>query len=154
MHNKHHYYHSHSPPPQPTAPITDFGPYPFVTDIVKATDANDFYRSALWTGNYLQTTLMSIPVGGEIGLEVHPDTDQFLRIEQGAGVVQMGNAKDNLYLVQQVFDDFAVIVPAGTWHNITNTGNVPLKLYSIYAPPHHPYGTIHQTKAIADMMED
>ena len=153
MYNDYNYYHPHMPPHQPSAPITDFGPYPFVTDIPKATLANDYYRSALWTGQYLQTTLMSIPVGEDIGLEIHTDTDQFLRIEQGSGLVQMGNSRDNLYYAQQVFDDFAVFVPAGTWHNITNTGNVPLKLYSIYAPPHHPHGTIHQTKAIADMME-
>lgn len=113
---------------------TDFGPNPFVVDITKATLNNDTYRTALWTGNHLQLTLMSIPVGGDIGLEVHPNVDQFLRIEQGQGLVQMGNSKENLYLQQPAFDDFAIFVPAGTWHNVVNTGNKPLKLYSIYAP--------------------
>ncbi|MCL2631075.1 MAG: cupin domain-containing protein [Firmicutes bacterium] len=128
---------------------TDYGAMPFVIDINKATLANDTYRTALWTGKYLQSTLMSINPQDDIGLEVHKDTDQFLRIEEGQGVVQMGNAKDNLYFQQNVYGDSAVFVPAGTWHNITNTGKTPMKIYTIYAPPHHPHGTIHQTKAIA-----
>ena len=132
---------------------TDFGPNPFVADITKATLNNDTYRTALWTGKHLQLTVMSVPVGGDIGLEVHPDVDQFLRIEEGQGLTQMGNSRDNLYLQQPVFDDFAIFIPAGTWHNVINTGNKPLKLYSIYAPPHHPHGTIHQTKAIAELAE-
>jgi len=97
---------------------------------------------------------MTIPPGGDIGLEVHPGTDQFLRIEQGQGIVQMGRDRNRLNFRQTVFNDFAIFVPAGTWHNLTNIGNTPLRLYSIYAPPHHPPGTIHATKAIADMMGD
>jgi len=133
---------------------TDYGPLPFVIDITKATLANDNYRTALWTGKYLQSTLMSINPGDDIGLEVHPDTDQFLRIESGTGVVQMGTSRENLYFQQNVYDDYAVFVPAGTWHNITNTGKTAMKIYTIYAPPHHPWGTIHQTKAIAEQMGD
>ena len=114
---------------------------------------NDTFRTALWTGKHLQLTTMSIPVGGDIGLEVHPDLDQFLRIEDGHGLVQMGNSKDNLYFRQPAYNDYAIFVPAGTWHNLTNMGNKPLKLYSIYAPPSHPFGTVHQTKAIADAEE-
>ena len=137
----------------PSAAITDYGPNPFVVDINKATLHNDTFRTALWTGNHLQLTLMSIPVGGDIGLEMHPNVDQFLRIENGQGVVQMGDSKEHLYLRQPVFDDFAIFIPAGTWHNLTNTGNKPIKLYSIYAPPNHPWGTVHQTKEIAERME-
>jgi mannose-6-phosphate isomerase-like protein (cupin superfamily) len=96
---------------------------------------------------------MSIPAGGDIGLEIHPHVDQFLRIEEGQGLAQMGNTKENLYISQPVYDDFAIFIPAGTWHNVINTGKTPLKLYSIYAPPNHPWGTIHQTKAIAEMTE-
>lgn len=96
---------------------------------------------------------MSLKVGEDIGLEIHPNVDQFLRIEQGQGIVQMGNRKDNLNFVQNVYDDFAIMIPAGTWHNVTNTGNIPLKLYSIYAPPQHPFGTVHVTKANALEME-
>ena len=114
---------------------------------------NDNFRTALWTGNHLQLTLMSIPAGEDIGLEAHPHVDQFLRIEDGHALVQMGNSKDNLYFRQPAFDDFAIIIPAGTWHNVTNIGSKPLKLYSIYAPPNHPWGTIHQTRAIAEAAE-
>ena len=136
-----------------SAQLTDYGPNPFVVDINKAAIYNDTFRTALWTGNYMQITLMSIPAGEDIGLEMHPDVDQFLRIEGGQGIVRMGDRKDNLYLRQPVFDDFAVFIPAGTWHNLTNTGNRPLKLYSVYAPPNHPWGTVHKTKAAAEAAE-
>ena len=133
-----------------TSTVTDYGPNPFVVDIGKATERNNTFRTALWTGKHLQLTLMNIPVGEDIGLEIHLNNDQFLCIEDGRGLVQMGNSKDNLYLNQSVDDDSAIFIPAGTWHNITNTGNEPLKLYSIYAPSAHPKGTVHQTKAIAE----
>ena len=132
---------------------TDYGPNPFVIDISKATLHNNMYRTALWTGAHLQLTLMSIPAGGDIGLEVHPNVDQFLRIEDGQGLVQMGDRQDHLYFRQPAFGDYAIFVPAGTWHNLTNTGKKPLKLYSLYAPPNHPWGTVHQTKAIAEAAE-
>ena len=130
--------------------VTDYGPNPFIIDIGNATVNNDTFRTALWTGNNLQLTLMSIPVGEEIGIEVHPDNDQFLHIESGLGVVQMVKRMYNLNFQQPVFVNSAIFVPAGIWHNIINTGDIPLKLYSIYAPPHHPWGTVHQTKAIAE----
>lgn len=129
--------------------LKDYGKQPFVIDIEEAAEQNNTFRTALWTGNHLQVTLMSINVGEDIGLEVHPTTDQFLRIEEGQGVVQMGNAKNNLTFRRNVREDSAIIVPAGTWHNLTNTGNKPLKLYSIYAPSEHPFGTVHRTKAEA-----
>lgn len=133
----------------PNREMTDYGPKPFVVNIEAATKRNNNYRTALWTGNHLQLTLMSIRVGGDIGLEIHPDTDQFLRIEQGQGIVKMGSSKDNLNFQKRVSANDAILVPAGTWHNLVNTGNVPLKLYSIYAPPHHPWGTVQRTKADA-----
>lgn len=80
---------------------------------------------------------------------MHPDVDQFLRIEQGQGIVQMGVSKENLNFQKNVYDDSAILIPAETWHNLNNTGNIPLKLYSIYAPPNHPFGTVHVTKADA-----
>ncbi len=92
---------------------------------------------------------MSLNPGEDIGLEIHPDVDQFLRIEQGQGIVQMGKSKDNLSFQRNVYEDSAIMVPARTWHNLTNIGNTPLKLYSIYAPPNHPFGTVHTTKAEA-----
>ena len=127
----------------------DYMLQPFAVDINKAAVANDNYRTTLWTGKNLQLTLMSIPVGEDIGLETHHTHDQFLRIESGNGIVQMGDAATNLYFNQPVFDDSAIFVPAGTWHNVTNTGKTPLKLYSIYAPPEHAPGTVHATKEIA-----
>lgn len=89
---------------------------------------------------------MSIDVGDDVGLEVHSDVDQFLRIEEGEGLVQMGKSKDQLTFVRDVKDDSAIMVPAGYWYNLTNTGNTSLKLYTIYAPPEHPFGTVHRTK--------
>lgn len=130
--------------------IRDYGPEPFVININEATMQNNNFRTALWTGKHLQVTLMSINVGESIGLEMHPDVDQFIRIEQGYGLVQMGNDKNNLDFERKVYDDFVIIIPAGKWHNLTNIGNVPIKLYSIYAPPNHPKGTIHRTKADAE----
>ena len=141
------------PPVRPARP-RDHGPRPHVIDINRATLQNNTYRTALWTGRHLQLTVMSIPPGEDIGLEVHLDTDQFIRIEEGQGIVQMGPSRRNLNFRQPVFNDFAVFVPAGTWHNITNIGRTPMKLYTIYAPPHHPHGTVHPTKAIAEQMGD
>lgn len=134
--------------------LKDNGPNPYVVNINEATLQNNTYRTALWTGTHLQLTLMSLNPGEDIGLEMHPDVDQFLRVEQGQGIVQMGKSKDNLTFVRNVYDDSAIIIPAGTWHNLTNTGNTPLKLYSIYAPPNHPFGTVHTTKADAMAAEE
>ena len=92
-----------------------------------------------------QVTLMTIPVGGEVGLELHPDIDQFLRIEEGEAKVMMGDSKEDLDYVRTAKADHAVFVPAGKWHNLVNIGDKPLKLYSIYAPVEHPYGTVHKT---------
>ena len=114
---------------------------------------HDNYRTALWTGENLQLTLMSIPVGGEIGLEIHTDTDQFIRVESGLALAEMGAEKDALTLRQRLDDRYAIMVPAGTWHNVTNIGTEPLKVYTLYAPPHHPHGTIQKTKAEADAAE-
>jgi mannose-6-phosphate isomerase-like protein (cupin superfamily) len=134
--------------------LKDYGPNPFVVNINEATKQNNTYRTALWTGTHLQVTVMSLNAGEDIGLEMHPDVDQFLRIEQGQGIVQMGKTKDNLTFQRNVLDDSAIMIPAGTWHNLTNTGNIPLKLYSIYAPPNHPFGTVHVTKADAEAAEE
>lgn len=133
--------------------LKDYGSNPFVINIEQASRRNRNYRTALWTGKHLQVTLMSIGVGEDIGLEVHPDVDQFIRIEQGRGVVRMGQRKDRLDFQREVGDDDAIMVPAGTWHNVVNTGHVPLKLYTIYAPPEHPFGTVHRTKEEAHHSE-
>jgi len=126
--------------------LQDYGAEPTVLDIDAYSLFNDNFRVALWTGTQLQVTLMSIPVGGDIGLELHPDVDQFLRIEDGEGKVMMGDSEESLPFIKNVERDFAVFVPAGKWHNIVNTGNKPLKLYSIYSPVEHPFGTVHKTQ--------
>lgn len=133
--------------------LKDHGKEPFVININEAARQNTAFRTAIWTGDHLQVTVMSIKPGDDVGLEVHHDIDQFLRIEEGQGLVQMGKSKNHLSFRRQVHDDSAIMVPAGTWHNITNTGHKPLKLYSIYAPPEHPFGTVHQTKKDADAAE-
>lgn len=125
----------------------DYGPQPYVVNVEELTLQNDKFRVAKWTGKNLQMTVMAIEVGGEVGLEVHDDHDQFLRIEQGTAKVEMGPAEDDLTFTQEARDDFAIFVPAGTWHNITNIGEDVLKLYSIYAPAEHEHGTIHETYA-------
>lgn len=134
--------------------LRDYGSKPFVVDIEEVTKQNNTYRTALWTGSHFQVTVMSINVGDDIGLEVHPTTDQFIRIEEGQGLVQMGDSKDRLDFQEKAYEDYAIMIPAGKWHNIINTGNKPLKVYVIYAPPEHPYGTVHETKAIAMASEE
>lgn len=131
----------------------DYGPEPLVVNMDRYTKQNPYYRTALWTGDHLQVTLMSIPVRGDIGLEMHPDIDQFIRIENGYALVMMGKSKTLLDEQQRVNGNDAVIVPAGTWHNIVNIGKTPLKLYSVYAPPKHPFGTVHKTKEEAQKSE-
>jgi len=131
----------------------DYGAEPTVLDIDAYTVSNDNFRTALWTGTYFQVTLMSIPVGGEVGLEQHTTTDQFLRIEEGEAKVVMGDSEESLTFTQAAEKDFAIIVPAGKWHNIINTGDVPLKLYSIYSPVQHPFGTVHKTFEEAEEAE-
>lgn len=122
-------------------------------NIEEATTKNETFRTVLFTGKQMQLTVMSIPAGGEIGLEAHDHVDQFLRVEEGSARVVMGASKDKLDETHELKDDWAVIVPAGTWHNVINTGSGPLKLYSIYSPPEHPAGTVHRTKAEADAAE-
>ena len=95
-------------------------------------------------------TLMCIPPGGDIGLEIHEDTDQYIRIEMGRALVRMGTCKNQMDFQQNLFRGDGIFIPAGTWHNIINTGRNSLKVSSIYAPPHHPYGTVHRTKKDAE----
>jgi mannose-6-phosphate isomerase-like protein (cupin superfamily) len=129
--------------------VKDIGPEPQSFDLEQQTMENSNYRTVAWSGKYLQLTLMSIPEGQDIGLEMHPKTDQFLRLDAGQGRAQMGPTQDNLEFDQNVSDGWCILVPAGTWHNVTNIGNEPMQLYAIYAPAHHMPGKIHATAAIA-----
>jgi mannose-6-phosphate isomerase-like protein (cupin superfamily) len=119
----------------------------WIDDIERATLDNETFRTVLFTGDHVQLTVMHIEPGGDIGEEVHEGQDQFLRIEAGRARVELGDE------VHEVEDDWAVIVPAGVRHNVINTGPEPLKVYSLYAPPHHPDGTVHRTRADADAAE-
>jgi mannose-6-phosphate isomerase-like protein (cupin superfamily) len=133
--------------------IKDIGPQPQAFDIERATKANTSYRSVAWSGRYLQVTLMAIPPGDDIGLEAHPETDQFIRLDGGIGRVQMGAAKDDLTFEQEVSDGWCVLVPAGTWHNITNTGTKPMQVYTVYAPVHHAANIVQATAKDAEADE-
>jgi mannose-6-phosphate isomerase-like protein (cupin superfamily) len=116
----------------------------FCDNIEERTVANSDFRHVLYTGHNLQLVLMTLQPGEEIGSEVHEDRDQFFRIEEGEGVVDIDGVAND------VRDDFAVIVPAGARHNVRNTGDRPLKLYTIYGPPEHKDQVVQATKAEAD----
>ncbi|OPY62455.1 MAG: Cupin domain protein [Syntrophorhabdaceae bacterium PtaU1.Bin034] len=111
----------------------------YVIDIEKATEENTFFRKVLFTAPNSQLVVMSLKPGEEIGTEVH-ELDQFIRIEEGNGRAVLDGVE------HAIEDDWAVVIPAGTTHNIINTGSEPMKLYTIYSPPEHPEGTIHKTK--------
>lgn len=114
-------------------------------DIEKYTKKNENFRTTVWTGNNIQMTLMSIPVGGDIGKEIHTNIEQFIRVESGKGMVYIGDTEDEYNFQQEIKDDEAVFIPVGKWHNIKNIGDKPLKLYSIYGPVEHARGTVHVT---------
>lgn len=120
----------------------------FVDDIEDLTEENTDFRRVLYTGKSLQLVLMSIEPGGEIGEEVHDDRDQFFRVEEGKGEIWIDGNRS------EVKSDFAMLVPAGARHNVVNTGDKPLKLYTLYAPPEHRDGTVHATKADADASDE
>lgn len=120
----------------------------FVADIEELTEKNGDFRRVLYTGKNLQLVLMAIGPGGEIGEEVHDDRDQFFRVEKGKGEVVIDGHRS------KIKSDDAIIVPAGARHNIINSGNEPLRLYTLYAPPEHRDGTVHPTRADAEASEE
>jgi mannose-6-phosphate isomerase-like protein (cupin superfamily) len=125
----------------------------WVGDIERETLDNDTFRTVVFTGEHTQLTVMRLAPGEDIGWEAHHDRDQFLRIEQGRGRAEFGSSEDEVAERHDVEDDWAVVVPAGVWHNVVNTGDDELKLYSLYSPPEHPDGTVHRTKAEAEAAE-
>ena len=120
----------------------------FVADIGELTEGNSDFRRVLYTGENLQLVLMAIPPNEAIGEEVHQDRDQFFRVEKGKGEVWIDGR------LSKIMSDDAIIVPAGARHNIVNTGDKPLQLYTLYAPPEHRDGTVHVTKADAEAAEE
>lgn len=123
--------------------IIDYGPHPYVVNIREATLNNHSFRMTEWTGNHLQLTLMSIPIGDAISLAHHDNFDEFIKIKEGQGIVKMGTRRDRLNYQANITTNYAFIVPAGTWHTLINTGDTILKLYCICSPPQHPHNTIH-----------
>ncbi|HUP76718.1 MAG TPA: cupin domain-containing protein [Acidimicrobiales bacterium] len=126
----------------------------WVDDIERVTLDNGNFRAVIYTGEHTQLTVMRLGPGEEIGWEVHPHLDQFLRIEQGDARLDLGRDEAEVDEQHELSDDWAIIVPAGVWHNVISTGSTDVKLYSLYSPPEHPAGTIHRTKAEADEDED
>lgn len=120
----------------------------YIDDIQKQTLLNESFRKVLFTGKYSQLVVMCLQPGENIGLEIHPNTDQFFRIEQGAGKIIMDGKEFDAQ------DDFGIVITAGTEHDVVNTSDSEgLKLYTIYSPPNHPEGTVHKNKAEADEYE-
>jgi len=120
----------------------------YVGHIEKETLKNKYFRRVLFTGKHAQLVVMSLKPGEEIGNEVHAKVDQFFRIEQGAATFVFNGKK------RKVLNADAVVVPAGTYHNVVNSSKTEtLKLYTIYSPPNHPAGTVHKTKAEAEAAE-
>ena len=120
----------------------------FVDDIEELTESNKDFRRVLYTGKHLQLVLMSLKPGEEIGEAVHDNHDQFFRIEKGKGEVLIDGVKT------KVKADFAIIVPAGARHNVINTGDKALRLYTLYSPPEHRDGIVRATKAEAEASEE
>ena len=120
----------------------------FVDNIEDLTKDNSDFRRVLYTAKKIQLVLMALRPGEEIGEEVHHDGDQFFRVEKGKGEIWIDG------VMTKVEDDMAMIVPAGARHNVRNTGNKPLKLYTLYAPPEHIDGTVHATKSDASASKE
>lgn len=120
----------------------------FVDDIETLTEQNSEFRHVLYTGHHLQLVLMALPAGGEIGAEVHDENDQFFRVEEGEGEVEIDG---HTTLIRA---GSGVVVPAGARHNVRNTGQTMLRLYSLYGPPHHEDGVVHATKKQADQDDE
>lgn len=120
----------------------------FVADIEDLTEENTDFRRVLYTAKNMQLVLMALKPGEEIGEEVHPDRDQFFRVEKGSGEISIDG------MVRKIKSDFAMIVPAGARHNVRNTGEKSLKLYTIYSPPEHLDGVVFTTKAAAEASEE
>jgi mannose-6-phosphate isomerase-like protein (cupin superfamily) len=116
----------------------------FIDDLEDLTEANRDFRHVLYTGTRMQLVLMSLQPGEDIGEEIHENTDQLIRVEEGTGTLSIDGRE------WRIKSDVAAMIPAGTMHNVKNTGEKPLKLYTLYAPPEHINGTVHHTKADAE----
>ena len=134
-------------------PASDDNAGGMILNVAQLACTNVYYRQEIWTGTHMQMTVMSIPSGGEVGLELHADFDQLLLVERGVASVYMGETKQSVGFVGYANTDCAIVVPSGTWHNVINDQKCPLKLASVYAPPHHPVGTVQKTKFDSDLAD-
>ena len=125
----------------------------WVEDIEKATLENKNFREVVFTGKHAQVVLMKLLPGEEIGWESHPTVDQFFRLEQGKVRLDLGKKKGVAVESHEAKNAWAFVVPAGTFHNVTNIGSKAVKLYTVYSPPNHPEGTVQKTKTAADAAE-
>ena len=132
-------------------PRVDYGADPFFINIDEATTQNKMFRRVVWTGANLQLAFMSIDVDSSVGLDIHPRTDQFVFIEEGQGIATMGEGRENQPYKRNVSHGYGYMIPAGIWHNLINVGAVPIKLSVMYGPPLLPKGTVHPTKADAEI---
>ena len=126
--------------------LKDYGGAPLILNLPVAAAHNENYRQALWTGDHLQLTVMTIPQGGEIGAEMHDTLDQMLRVESGVALVRIGEEAGRLRDARRIGAGSVFLIPAGAYHNVLNVGREPLRLSSVYAPPAHPKGTVHKTR--------
>lgn len=129
-----------------TPPPKDQGPAPALIPLSSFARENEDFRRTLWTGEHLQLTVMCIPQGEDIGTEIHSHLDQLIRVEEGFAILRFGSCRSGLREMGRMGVGDAVLIPAGTYHNIINAGRGPLRLSSVYAPPAHPRGTVHPTK--------
>jgi mannose-6-phosphate isomerase-like protein (cupin superfamily) len=120
----------------------------FIDHIEDATEDNSHFRRVLYTGKHLQLVLMSLAPGEDIGEEVHKDGDQFFRVEEGSGVVTIDGRET------EITDGDGIVIPAGARHNIKNAGEKPLKIYTLYSPPHHRDGYSAATKVEAEAAQE
>lgn len=125
----------------------------WIGDIERETLDNTTFRTVLFTGEHTQLTVMRLAPGEDIGREVHPNLDQFIRIEEGSARVELGHSEDEVEETHDVEADWAIVIPAGVWHDVVNTGAGEVKLYSLYSPPEHPPETVHRTKTDAEAAE-
>ncbi len=125
----------------------------WVGSIGDVTSSNPYFRQVVFTAEHVQLVVMTLPPGEEIGVEVHEHLEQFIRVEAGRAAVTMGPSRDEVAEAHTLPAGSAVVVPGGTWHNVVNAGDGDLRLSTIYAPPQHADGTVHATRADAELAE-
>jgi mannose-6-phosphate isomerase-like protein (cupin superfamily) len=125
----------------------------WVGNVGETVRASSYFRQVVFTGHEMQLVVMTLQPGEDIGLEVHDHVEQFIRVESGRATVTLGPSEHEITEAHDIAAGWAVVVPAGTWHNVLNSGGGDLQLSTIYGPPQHADGTIHKTRAEATAAE-